>query len=206
MVQLKICGLRDAANILAVDALEVMMLGFIFYPLSKRYTGIDFVFPAGIRAKKTGVFVDAPLNEIQAIVEQHSLEAVQLHGQESPRLCAALKNDNLQIIKAFAIHQGFNFDQVLPYMDATDLFLFDTASPFKGGSGQKFNWELLDQYNFDKPFLLSGGIGPEDAVKIRSMAHPMLLGIDLNSRFEDQPALKNISLLKKFINELNYAK
>jgi len=232
MLKIKLCGLTDIANIREADALDVMMLGFIFYPKSKRYVGSSFSVPQGLSAKKTGVFVDASVAEIERIVNENQLNAIQLHGHESPTMCKSLKREDLMVIKAFGIDHYFDFKIVEPYLSVVDLFLFDTATAGKGGSGKKFDWHLLEKYTYEKPFLLSGGIGPEDAGLVNafrhtslrhlvsscvpdekglspchpSLLHPSLYGIDLNSRFEDQPGIKNIEQLKQFINTLNHAK
>lgn len=206
MLKIKICGLTEISNILEADALDVMMLGFIFYAQSKRYVGNSFSVPKGLSAKTTGVFVDAPVTEIERIVNENQLNAIQLHGHESPRMCKSLQKEDLMIIKAFAVDYCFDFKQVEPYLSVVDLFLFDTVTTEKGGSGKKFDWHLLEKYTYEKPFLLSGGIGPEDAGLVNAFQHSSLHGIDLNSRFEDQPGIKNIEQLKNFINSLNHAK
>ena len=113
-----------------------------------------------------------------------------------------LKRQGLKIIKAFNVNENFDFETTLPYEKVADYFLFDTKTPLHGGSGQKFDWRLLDKYTGHIPFLLSGGIGPDDAEEILKINHPKLTGIDVNSGFEDEPGVKNIEKLKNFIDQI----
>jgi phosphoribosylanthranilate isomerase len=205
---IKICGMRESGNILAAAELRPDMLGFIFYPGSSRFAG-EILDPAilakispGIR--KTGVFVNADLNEIEEIVQQYSLDVVQLHGDETPGFCCRIKDTGTEVIKAFNIRGHMSFKMVREYIDCTDYFLFDTMTVNHGGSGQKFDWELLGKYKSTHPFLLSGGIEPMDADKIAGITNPSFLGVDINSRFEIRPGLKDIEKIRKFINELRH--
>lgn len=186
-----------------VEKLPIDLLGYIFYPPSKRYVGKDP--DAGLFSSsksKVGVFVNENAFEILALAKNLGFEWVQLHGKENSKTCLILKKQGLKIIKAFSVDEKFQFYKTKPFEGVADYFLFDTKTTLPGGSGKKFNWEILGKYNGSTPFLLSGGIGPEDAAGIKKIDHPLLAGIDLNSGFEDEPGLKNIEKLKQFIEEL----
>ncbi len=203
---IKICGLREADNIKAVAELNPDFLGFIFYPGSPRFAG-ELLSPesliylrAGIR--KTGVFVNADFKMITGTVRKYSLDTVQLHGSESPETCCRLKDTGVGVIKAFNIRKSGDFAGCSGFIKCTDYFLFDSAAQSFGGSGQKFNWELIREYDLDHPFFISGGINPADTSDIMNITNPSFHGIDLNSRFETRPGLKDIEKLKQFIKEL----
>lgn len=186
-----------------VEKLPVDLLGYIFYPPSKRYVGEnpqEGLFNS--MKPKVGVFVDENAFEILALAKNLGFEWVQLHGKENPKTCQLLKNQGLKIIKAFRVNEDFQFHKTKLFEGVADYFLFDTKSNLPGGSGEKFNWEILIRYNGNTPFLLSGGISPEDAGKIKKIDHPQFAGIDLNSGFEDEPGLKNIEKLNVFIEEI----
>ncbi len=197
---LKVCGLREPDNIQAVSELGVDMLGFIFYPPSPRYVGTT---GAGVGAgqKKVGVFVNESPEKMRALAGENALDALQLHGQETPENCLALRS-HFSIIKAFPIAEAADFEQTKNYEGTCDFFLFDTKGPSHGGNGFAFDWDILDAYKGSTPFLLSGGISPDDALKINAIEHPMLAGLDLNSRFEISPGLKNLKTLSAFLNEI----
>lgn len=203
---IKICGMREPENILAATELKPDFLGFIFYRESPRYAGaildpeILSNLSSGIR--KTGVFVNSDIREIQDTVAKYSLDTVQLHGNESPELCARIKESGTQVIKAFNIRENIGPKLFEDFIDCTDYFLFDTMSSGFGGSGQKFDWSLLDRNDPAHPYFLSGGIGPGDADNIAAILNNSFHGIDLNSRFEIKPGLKDIEKLRKFINEV----
>ena len=203
---IKICGMRETGNITAAAELMPDIMGFIFYSGSGRFAGemlnpeIVANLPAGIR--KTGVFVDADFNEIRDTVAKYSLNVVQLHGDEPPELCRLIKDTGIQVIKAFNIGENMSFSFCTDYFACTDYFLFDTMTKHHGGSGQKFDWKLLDRYEAGPPFILSGGISPTDIDNIAGISNPEFYGLDLNSRFEIEPGLKDIEKLRKFINEL----
>ena len=200
----KVCGMREAENIRAVEALGVDWMGFIFWEHSSRCVSQR---PACLptRAKRVGVFVDAPLDVVCQHVEAFGLDVVQLHGSESPAylhdLCKALAGDVL-IVKAFSIATRDDLLQTSLYEGRADYFLFDTKAQLVGGNGRKFDWSVLAHYNGSTPFLLSGGIGPDDASRLSAFSHPRLAGIDLNSRFEISPAQKNVELLKQFLYDI----
>lgn len=203
---IKVCGMRDPFNIDELCSIRPGYIGFIFYPPSKRYVkditdgqALSFI-PKNI--KRTGVFVNTRIAEILKVKDEYGLSVAQLHGNESPEYCREVKSLDLEVFKAFAIEEGFDFKQLEAYKDICDFFLFDTKTEGHGGSGKKFGWDILKNYQMDKPFLLSGGIGPEDALAIKEINHKQLAGIDINSRFEDAPAVKNIAKIRKFLGEL----
>ena len=200
----KVCGMREAENIRAVEALGVDWMGFIFWEHSSRNVCQR---PAYLptRAKRVGVFVDAPLDVVCQHVETFGLDVVQLHGSESPAFLHDLRSlcdARLLIVKAFSIATRDDLLQTSFYEGLADYFLFDTKAQLVGGNGRKFDWNVLAHYDGSTPFLLSGGIGPDDASRLSAFSHPRLAGIDLNSRFEISPALKNVELLKQFLYDI----
>lgn len=200
---IKTCGMRDADNIRAVSELRIDWMGFIFWPPSSRYVSETPSF-LPTRQKRVGVFVDARIEEVKSKADEYALDLIQLHGSESPAFCEWLKgNSRQQLIKAFNIATQEDLEQTRPYEGLVDYFLFDTKAKMVGGNGTQFDWSVLSAYQGNTPFLLSGGIGPDDAEKVRNFHHPQLAGIDLNSRFELSPALKDIEKLKQFITEYN---
>ena len=205
-MQIKICGLRDPENIREIAALQPDFMGFIFYPNSPRYVGqLDAgsltSLPTSI--KKTGVFVNENLENILTAISKYNLDAVQLHGAENKKLCRKIRQEaKTMVIKVFPIMDASNFRVTGDYEAVADYFLFDTKTDLYGGSGQKFNWNILQEYTGNKSFLLSGGIGADDVKALRAIEHPLLAGVDLNSKFELKPGLKNVALLKQFIDEL----
>jgi phosphoribosylanthranilate isomerase len=206
MIRVKVCGMRDPVNINEIAEAKPDFMGFIFYPGSKRYVG-DHPDPALFRnipdgIKKTGVFVDAGKQKILEIADLAGLHAVQLHGNESVELCSEIKASGLVVIKAFNISNDFLFNSVLPYNDVCDFFLFDSKSETAGGSGKKFNWQLLEEYTSDKLFFLSGGIDPDDSRFIRALTDKGLYAADINSRFEISPGVKDVVKVKTFIKEI----
>jgi phosphoribosylanthranilate isomerase len=186
-----------------VEKLDVDFLGFIFYPPSKRYIG-ETPEPGLFQTQKpkVGVFVDESAFEIMGLAKNLGFEWVQLHGKENPQTCRMLKNQGLKIIKVFNVDEKFNFASTEPYAKVANFFLFDTKTKERGGSGEKFNWKILEKYEGHTPFFLSGGIGPGDVESIKEINHPKLTGVDLNSGFEDGPGVKNIEKLGKFIDEI----
>ncbi|MEQ8419946.1 MAG: phosphoribosylanthranilate isomerase [Arenibacter algicola] len=209
-MKLKVCGMK--LNTLEVATLDPDYLGFIFWEPSKRYfDGNIPKLPASI--KKVGVFVDAPLEEIRKKVKEYSLQAVQLHGKESPEFCSdlkkstsdrskALEENSLEIIKVFSIKDDFDFSNLAPYENVCDFFLFDTKGKLPGGNGFTFSWEVLKNYPSSKPYFLSGGIGLDEIEKIREFQQrpesKYCHAIDVNSKFELEPGLKDIDKLKEF--------
>lgn len=205
-LKIKICGMRDPDNIAEISALRPDMMGFIFYPPSKRYAG-SILEPSHLsrlspEILKTGVFVNEAIDQIISTVTKYSLDLVQLHGTESPDLCRSLKEKGIMVIKTFSISENYNFKNCAYYASCTDYFLFDTSTPGFGGSGNKFSWDELKNYNHGHPFIISGGISPADADKISDLSLSGLYGIDLNSRFEIKPGLKNSETLRNFIEAI----
>ena len=205
-MKIKICGMKYQVNIKEVAALQPDYLGFIFYKRSKRnFDGDISDIPKKI--KKTGVFVDESIDFILKKVRKYDLNAVQLHGDESPELCRELQfKKNLEVIKVFSIGENFEFESLKPYEEVCNYFLFDTKGKEKGGNGITFNWELLKSYSSKKPFFLSGGIGLEELNDInkflKTEASKYCFALDLNSKFELEPGLKDIEKLKRFIKSL----
>lgn len=198
----------DNRNVL--EALPIQIFGFIFYPPSPRF--VDHEDVATLRKltdtlkNKAGVFVDATIDHIFKITELAGLTYVQLHGNETPGFCRQIRNCGVSVIKAFRVDESFDFDSIHEYCDMVDFFLFDTKADKPGGTGKKFNWNLLENYKADTPFFLSGGIKPEDAEHLLKVEHPHLHGIDLNSGFEDSPGLKNFEKLKNFLQQFQNVK
>ncbi len=206
-MKIKVCGLRERENIRAVAGLGPDLMGFIFYPASPRYAG-DLLRAEDLQGLpsttlKTGVFVNAGLSDIESIFRKYDLDFVQLHGDESPSYCEQLSGLGIPLIKAFRLTGSFDFDLTARYHAFCRYFLFDAPTVKYGGSGRRFDWELLDRYTLGHPFFLSGGIGPEDAEEILSLRHPALAGVDVNSRFEQSPGVKDTRKLEDFINTIN---
>ena len=202
-ITIKVCGMQFPGNRQEVEKLEVDLLGYIFYARSKRFVS-ETPDPGLFNSAKpkVGVFVNEDISKIIELADWHGLEWIQLHGDENPQTCRILKNEGLKIIKAFNVDGNFDFEKTKAFEKDADFFLFDTKTFHFGGSGEKFDWNLLDKYTGKVPFLLSGGIGPNDAETILQIDHPMFFGIDLNSGFEEEPGIKNIEKLAKFINEI----
>ncbi|MGB5692793.1 MAG: phosphoribosylanthranilate isomerase [Flavobacteriaceae bacterium] len=211
-MKLKICGMKYNSD--DVAELRPDYLGYIFWEPSRRYFDGSI---SGRRSgpKRVGVFVDAAPEDIVLLVYEHCLDAVQLHGKEAPAYCRHLReilgtqhSSGIEIIKAFAVDEGFNFDPLKEYESSCDFFLFDTRDELPGGTGRRFDWRLLKNYELNKPYFLSGGIGLSDAEAIKSfLLQPEAencYAIDLNSRFEIKPGLKNVKALKSFMKEIGY--
>lgn len=201
----KVCGMKMSENIIEVAALNPDFMGFIFYPKSPRYADVLDVevlnaLPKTI--KKIGVFVNENLENILTFCAKYQLDGVQLHGTELVEMCRELKSAGYIVIKAFPIADAYNFAPTKNYEGACDYFLFDTKTDAYGGSGLKFNWEILDEYSGETPFLLSGGIAFDDAEAILKIKHPKFVAIDLNSKFELKPGHKNVDLLNDFLIEI----
>ena len=206
--KLKVCGMKLAANVAAVAALRPDYLGFIFYDKSPRLISdvsaelIKYI-PAEI--KTVGVFVDEELDVVKKKINLYQLKAVQLHGSEPPEYCAALKSifGEIEMIKAFGVGEDFDFNVLKEYMDAVDFFLFDTKTKAHGGSGKTFDWKMLDNYKLDKPYFLSGGIDLQHAAAIKQIKDSKLYALDINSRFEVEPGVKDVEKVEAFINILS---
>lgn len=215
--KLKVCGMKFQENILEIASLKPDYLGLIFYEKSPR--NFENVIPeisSGI--KKTGVFVNASSSFILEKANRYKLRAIQLHGEETKEFCIQLRIElkklkvtpEVEIIKVFSVNEEFDFEIVLPYEDVVDYFLFDTKGKNKGGNGVAFNWDILKEYPSKKPFFLSGGIGVEELESIKSLIaefqkkgkQDLLYAIDVNSKFEIEPGLKDLQKLEIFKNLL----
>lgn len=205
-VKLKICGMKH--NIAEVAKLQPDYLGFIFYDKSPRFFNAEEIpqLPAGV--KKVGVFVDENISKVIELTKKHALDIIQLHGNESNAYVRDLQS-NLEfsdtlVWKAFSLDDEFDFSELSPYENTVDKFLFDTKGKEKGGNGYTFNWEILKDYTLKKPFILSGGIGLDEIESLKELLQTDLpiYAIDVNSRLETKPGLKNIEDLKRFKNEL----
>ena len=196
---IKVCGMREELNISDLEKLDIDWMGMIFWSGSKRYVSRP---PSRLpqRVKKVGVFVDASLDDIRQHVSDYQLDIIQLHGHETPAFLEALKP--LTLIKAFNIADASDLEKTKAYEGIADYFLFDTKGKIVGGNGEKFDWTVLTAYEGATPFLLSGGIGPDDVQKVKQFHHHKCIGIDLNSRFESAPGLKDIVQLQTFIKQI----
>ncbi len=203
---IKVCGMRDADNIRRVEDLKPDMMGFVCWEGSPRHVIRPGYLPEACR--RAGVFVDPEIGYVRERTAALRLDLVQLHGHEMPEFCQDVKEEarrsghGLQVIKAFGIAPGEPFPHTEDYEACCDFFLFDTRCPSAGGSGRAFDWGVLRDYRGHTPFFLSGGIGPDSADSLRNFSHPAWAGVDLNSRFETAPALKDIGRLSAFIGEL----
>ncbi len=206
-MEIKVCGMRELANSQKlIREIQPDWMGLIFYSKSPRFvsdeSANDFV---GLPISKVGVFVNQSEEEILIKVSMFDLKAIQLHGQESVEFVKQLSSKTAaEIWKVVSVKDSIDWDSLRDYLPFISKFLFDTASPNHGGTGQKFNWQILETYPFDKGFLLSGGIDEESWEEILAFAtnNSQMQGVDLNSKFEDTPAIKNIEKLKKFIAHL----
>lgn len=212
-MKVKICGMKVPSNIQDIARLSPDYLGFIFYSKSPRYfEGHLPVLPENI--KKVGVFVNATASEISSRVQQYGLQAVQLHASEQPQLCEQLQEQGLEVIKVFSVGDSFDFGDLKPYEEVVDYFLFDTRGKAPGGNGITFNWEVMKAYPSKIPFFLSGGIGLSQAGAVRALYRTfqqadqgqLFAGIDLNSRFESAPGVKQQDELEDFLNQLELFK
>ena len=207
----KVCGMRDGDNIRALEKTDIDWMGFIFYPGSPRYVPDEDEYCAAIQSCvkiRVGVFVNEEPAEILRKFTKYQLNYVQLHGDETPDFCRQLRDSGCAVIKAFPVsseNKGMNppvFQQTTTYEPFADYFLFDTKGSKRGGTGNRFDWSVLEAYRGATPFLLSGGIDLEHVHDVRSFSHPLLAGVDLNSHFELSPALKDPVKLEKFIHQL----
>jgi phosphoribosylanthranilate isomerase len=204
-INIKICGMMEESNIRELVKVHPDYIGFIFYRESKRFIGEDFSsgildsIPGSI--SKVGVFVDAGKDYILEKSELFGLKLVQLHGCEPVTACKELFNAGISVIKVFHIDDEFNFDTINPFKPYCKYFLFDTKCSTFGGSSKKFNWDILRKYDNEKPVFLSGGIGNADAGLIKQLNYLNIHAVDINSRFEKEPGIKDISKIKKFIKE-----
>jgi phosphoribosylanthranilate isomerase len=218
-MKIKVCGMRDAENISELIKLKPDYIGFIFYEKSKRFVTNFPVVEIPSEIKKVGVFVNKAIDKVIEIAEENKLDAIQLHGNESPEYCEKLRNCHLErsrkvvsesqpieIFKAFSVDDNFDFSKTDAYQKVCDYFLFDTKGKDYGGNGVKFNWKILDNYKGELPYMLSGGITKNDSRAIlsflRRQESKKCMGVDINSGFEFEPALKNITNIKEFKQNL----
>lgn len=198
----KVCGMREPENIRQVEQLRPDWMGFIFYKNSSRFVPIvpDYM-PRSV--KRVGVFVDTNKDGILLRTAAFQLDVIQLHGQESPSFVHDVRTllPGKTIVKAFSIREKADMLKTQAYEGSCHYYLFDTKCDTVGGSGTSFDWSLLDHYHGQTPFLLSGGIGPDSIPALKQLKHPLWAGIDLNSKFETAPALKDVEKLKAFLAE-----
>jgi phosphoribosylanthranilate isomerase len=206
-MKIKVCGMREERNIADVARLTPDFMGFIFYEPSPRHAGemppeaLDSLSPA---TKRVGVFVNAPMDRILDAVRRYTLDLVQLHGSEPPEMCAALRANRTGVIKAFGIGGPGDVERAAAYDGTCDLYIFDTAAAAHGGTGRKFDHSLLESYRGDTPYMLSGGLGPDDAPTLASFVrkNPRCVGFDINSRFETTPGAKDPATIKQFMETI----
>ena len=209
MINIKVCGITQFKQLQQLEALNVDYAGLIFYKESPRYMGDKLsakeIKDADFDLKKVGVFVNPSYADLLDAIDNYGLDIVQLHGNETPELCEELSAE-VEVIKAFRLdvtQDGtVNIDKLVePYDAACDYYLFDTAGLKEsfGGTGKQFDWSILNKAKIEKPFFLSGGIGPGDAVKVKAFKHPDFFAVDVNSKFELSPGLKDMAAVLKFL-------
>ncbi len=204
----KVCGMADSRNMLQVAALKPDMLGFVFYPTSPRYAGYlpeKEVKTLDEDILRVAVFVNEEADKMEHTACRYGISVLQLHGNETPDLCGEMRMRGFKVIKALGVETAGDFRMLPVYEKSCDWFLFDTKSKKYGGTGQKFSWSLLRAYRGELPFLLSGGIGVEDVEKIEEVKeNEKFAGVDLNSRFEKVPGVKDTGLLIRFMEKLKH--
>ena len=207
-MRVKVCGMTEIDQVRQLDAMGVDFAGFIFYPKSPRYVVRrlpgETVKKAKLRLGKVGVFVNAEYDEVMRQVDNYGLDMVQLHGDETPRFCEQLAN-YITVIKVFRLSDNDPIDWMIrPYQDSCDMFLFDTEGAGYGGTGKKFNWEVLKPAQIEKLFFLSGGIEPGDTEKLKAFAREpvarKLFSIDINSKFETSPGVKDLKKIRSMLD------
>jgi phosphoribosylanthranilate isomerase len=210
-MMIKVCGMRDIENINQLQELDIDFMGIIRYSKSKRFVDDsqkEKVAQQTMNKGTVGVYVNESLENILKDIIPLQLDVIQLHGDEDSAFAKALLEIDIKIFKAFQISDDFDFNSLKEWEELAAqyvgklFFLFDTATPNYGGSGKKFNWSVLDSYKGEVPFLLSGGISKDDVALVKEFKHNMFLGIDLNSKFETEPGVKNIEEIKTFIEKL----
>ncbi|RPD40910.1 phosphoribosylanthranilate isomerase [Chitinophaga barathri] len=205
-MKIKVCGITRKEDLDALVQLGADYAGFIFYGKSPRFAGNKLdgrtVREIAGRIGKVGVFVNADPQQVIQTVKDYGLDMIQLHGDESIAVCQQLRL-TVPVMKVFPMGEKANaVDYAAPFMAVSDFFLFDTASKEYGGTGRQFNWELLNDYSYDKPFFLSGGIGPDDTEAVLRWRHKQLFALDVNSRFETAPGVKDMDKVAAFINTI----
>lgn len=210
-MRIKVCGMTQLDQVRKLDEMGIDFAGFIFYPKSPRYVGKhltgDQLRKAKLRIGKVGVFVNTPYDQMMRTVDEYGLDMVQLHGDETPRACEQIAN-YVTVIKVFRLGENDPISWIIkPYEESCDMFLFDTLGAGYGGTGKKFNWELLKPAGIEKLFYLSGGIEPEDTEKLQVFFQEevakKMFSIDINSRFEIQSGVKDLEKIKIFSDNLN---
>ncbi len=207
-MKVKVCGMRDPENILEILKEGPDFIGFIFYDESKRFVNdqtLDYLRATKIETKKVGVFVNHDVQDLESIVNNYDLDFVQLHGNESPEYLRSIQGFDASIIKAFNVDESFDWNTLNAYDDLVEFFLFDTACSTYGGSGKKFNWDLIENYKLNTPFFLSGGISIEDVGQLKSLTAFKPHALDINSRFEIEPGIKDTTLVSEFLNKIRNA-
>lgn len=205
-MKIKVCGLRDAENLNQIAALNPDFVGFIFYDQSPRFVGEDLdegavkALPRSIR--KVGVFVNASPDYVLRSVKKYNFQYVQLHGNETPDYCRSLQNRGLNIIKAFRVDASFNFSMLNNFKAQCDFFLFDAKGDQPGGNGVTFDWSILNRYDNEKPFFISGGIGLDNLDQLEALKGMKLYGVDVNSQVETAPGVKDVTKVKELIDRL----
>lgn len=203
-MNIKVCGITEMKQLQQLDGLDIDFAGLIFYKESPRYIGDKIpkkeLKKADLDIKKVGVFVNPEMIDVLDAIDEYGLEVVQLHGDESPEMCEDLSSE-VEVIKVFRVTGNEDIDKlVAPYDAVCDYYLFDTGGLKEsfGGTGQQFDWNILSKAKIEKPFFLSGGIGVEDAAKVKAFKHPDLFGVDINSKFETSPGVKDMSKVLQF--------
>ncbi|MBD5387280.1 phosphoribosylanthranilate isomerase [bacterium] len=202
-MKIKVCGMREPENMLAVAASGIDFMGFIFYAPSPRYCGAtltrEMIEHLPEVVEPVAVTVNMDEDSILDLASEYGFRFFQLHGNETPEFCRSLREKGYKVIKAFGIKEESDFENVKRYSGCVDYFLFDTASASRGGSGKKFDWDMLGCYSLSEPLILSGGISPDDVGEIMQINHKSFAGIDLNSRFEVAPGLKDPGAVRQFV-------
>lgn len=205
-MNIKVCGITQLKQLQQLEAMNIDFAGLIFYKESPRYMGDKLnkkeIKSADFDLKKVGVFVNPEMIDVLDAIDEYGLDAVQLHGNESPEMCEDLSSE-VEVIKAFRIKPGndINIDRLVePYDAVCDYYLFDTGGLKEsfGGTGQQFDWNILNKAKIEKPFFLSGGIGTDDATRVKAFRHPDLFAVDINSRFEKEPGVKDMAMVLQF--------
>ena len=188
--------------------MNIDLMGFIFYNNSPRYfnnaLNFDEVRQIPKTIKKVGVFVNASINNLLNTIAHYDLDFVQLHGNENPEYCKELMQ-YVKVIKTISVNDKNSILEINNYTNVCTYFLFDTASPSYGGTGHPFNWQLLEETTIDIPFFISGGVSIENITEIKNLNFKNFVGVDVNSKFEINPGLKDLNKIQQLIKEKDYA-
>lgn len=205
-MKIKVCGMKVLENIEQLSKLDIDYIGLIFYSKSPRACDpktINWAALEEIDKEFVGVFVNTSIEDLLSTIEGSPINTLQLHGNESPEYCQELKSKGYTIIKAFGVGNDFRWQSCKEYLESVDYFLFDTQSKNHGGTGKKFDWEVMKSYPYNKPFLLSGGISLDDLSTLQELKLNRMLGVDVNSRFEIEPGIKKIDDINIFTKGLH---